>query len=386
MLGWGMMAAIPFTAVSLAARSPAAAPGEPAAASTHSRATGDIVYPVLAELEQGVVLQDGADAIHFANAAAARLLHVTAESLRGALAGTALADIPLPAPGDGATQFERNGRMVQARRFVLSAEETAVAQVLILNDVTARYRAERSRDQFLTTISHELRSPLTVIKGYMELLCTGAAGDLTARQADFAEQVQRQADHLVDLINSLIFVSSVRGGRLEYTGGLTDLDQIMRQMARELSAQASAQGVTIRVDVAERLSPIQADPIHMGTVVKELLRNAIKYSHRGGAVTARAALQVEEAQSFAVVSVTDEGIGIDPAEQAYIFETFLRSDQSDTQVQAGGMGIGLPIVRALVEVYNGRIWFDSTPDQGSTFFFLVPTEQPDVAVLPSPRA
>lgn len=380
LLRWGMVVAVPFTAVSLAARLPSSSEGD--SDFSDKVPTDHIAYPVLARLEQGILLRDERGTIRFANAAAARLLDVTPE----ALAEKPLQDAPLPAVDEGVTRFERNGRVVQAQSISLSSDTPDVTQVVVLNDVTARYRAEQSRDQFLTTISHELRSPLTVIKGYTELLRTGAAGELTLRQADFAGQVQHQADHLVDLINGLIFASSVRGGRLEYTGGLTDLDQIMRQMARELETRAAAQGVTIRVDVGEELNPIQADPIHIAMVVKELLRNAIKYSHRGGTVMARARLQAEAEQSFVVVSVADEGIGIDPAQQAYIFETFLRSDRSDTEVRAGGMGLGLPIVRALVEAYNGRIWFESTPEQGSTFFFLVPTEQPGVTVLPTPPA
>jgi signal transduction histidine kinase len=262
-------------------------------------------------------------------------------------------------------------------------EDGAVqGSVAILRDISAEYQSERAKSAFLTTVSHELRTPLTAIKGYAELLYGGSAGELNKNQKMFLSTIQRNANRMVQLINSLIFASSAKSGRLEYNLGHADLRQLINQIVRELESMAKEKQQRITVEVDSRLQPIQADPIHLSTILQELIANSIKYNRPNGEVRIAAFLESEmdQEQKFALVSVSDDGIGIDMEDQSHIFEDFFRPDQLNTQVQAGGMGMGLSIVRALVEAYNGRIWFESTPGEGSIFTFIIPITQPEDAI------
>ena len=138
---------------------------------------------------------------------------------------------------------------------------------------------------------------------------------------------------------------------------------------------AAEDGQRIIVKVDKRLRPLRIDSIHMATILEELITNSIKFNRPGGIVRVTAALDTLNGneQSYVVVSVSDEGVGIDPADQDHIFEEFYRTKQeTDSHIRTRGMGMGLSIVRALVETYNGRIWFRSTPKQGSTFTFVIP--------------
>ncbi len=163
----------------------------------------------------------------------------------------------------------------------------------------------------------------------------------------------------------------------------TNIPQLVNQISRELMPKAAASGQRLIVDLDERLGVVQADPMHMATILEELLTNAIKYNKPGGEVHIHAVLQSDEAQQqeFMILSIRDEGIGIQPEDQAHLFEEFFHPEKEDIHIQAGGIGMGLSVVRSLLEAYNGRIWLESVPAQGSTFFFLLPVRQEDAAAM-----
>lgn len=337
-------------------------------------------WPILECLEDGIVFSGQTGLTEYVNQAACLLIGLSQTDMIGQPISKILAHMSMKGTNQDRTNqsyFEMNGRILKGQvSLVYNRRGSVAGTVAILQDITAQHHAERVRDDFLTTISHELRTPLTAIKGYVELFKSGTGGAVTEQQKMFIGTIQRNVDKMVQLINSLLFASTIKGGRLEYTTGTTDLKQLIPQMGREAQAKAGNQKIEIHID--DNLDPIQADPMHMATIIEELLSNGIKYNKKGGTVQITAVLERDEAQkqSFAVVSVRDEGIGIAPSDQAHIFDDFYRPDSHESQVRAGGLGMGLPIVRALVEAYNGRIWFESSPQQGSTFTFLVPTHQP----------
>jgi signal transduction histidine kinase len=253
-----------------------------------------------------------------------------------------------------------------------------------LHDITDEFKSEQSKDNFLRTVSHELRTPLTAIKGYVELLSTGASGPLNDNQKMFTTTIQRNVNRMVQLINSLIFASSIKAGRLEHISGHTDLTQLIDQICRELQPTAAEDGQIIVTDVSKQLQPLQVDPIHMATILEELITNSIKFNRPGGKIRVTAVPESAGGsnQAYVIVSVSDEGIGIALDDQAHIFDEFYRTtSETNSHIRSRGIGIGLSIVRALVETYNGRIWFQSTPKQGSTFTFIIPS-QPQVEPTP----
>lgn len=399
-LSWGFLPAVPFATVAFIRQRAVAVPLIPplrpstmpkirTAIGSISREVVQAQRPILECITDGVIVINNEGVIEYVNHAASVNVGLGVEALIGRPAAEVLSRLPLPNLNNndrrttGGTQFEMNGRVLQSQMNLVYDEGGAVqGTVAILRDISAEYQSERAKSAFLTTVSHELRTPLTAIKGYAELLQGGSAGELNKNQKMFLSTIQRNANRMVQLINSLIFASSAKSGRIDYQLGHADLRQLINQIVRELEGMARERGQRIIVEVDSRLQPIQADPMHISTILQELIANSIKYNKPNGEVRITAFLESEmdKDQKFALVSVIDNGIGIDMEYQAHIFEDFFRPDQLSTQVQAGGMGMGLSIVRALVEAYNGRIWFESIPGEGSIFTFIIPMSQPEDAI------
>lgn len=352
--------------------------------------------PILECLTDGLILSNDDGHILYANQAAAFLIGREAATLVGLPVTEILVHLPMlaapPASDNNSShtqrrypeRFKLNGRIIQGRMTVVY-DQAGVAQgtLALLRDVTGEHQAEQSRDAFLSTISHELRTPLTAIKGYTELLNSGAGGALNSNQKKFVETIQRNVSRMVHLINSMIFATAVKSGRLEFTSDHANLPQIVQQIVREFLPRAEAGGQTIQIRLDEQVGVIQADPIHIATMLEELLSNAIKYNKNEGEIVLRAVLQADEnvRQQFVLMSIQDEGIGINPEDRHRIFEEFVHLDKDEIQIRAGGVGMGLTVVRTLVEAYNGRLWFESAPAAGSTFYILLPVKQPDASAL-----
>lgn len=344
---------------------------------------------ILDHLVDGIIFSEQDGCISYVNNAASVMVGRPAVEMIGVPITDVLTRLPLLASSTDnikAGHFELNGRYIRGRATTLYDQHDQAQGILTtLHDITAEFEAEMSKDNFLQTISHELRTPLTAIKGYAELLATGASGPLNNHQVMFTTTIQRNVNRMVQLINSLIFASSIKAGRLEYITGYTDVAQLIDQISRELQPTAAEDGQKIVVDVKKTLQPLQVDPIHMATILEELITNSIKFNRSGGTVRVTAVPDTMNGsnQTYAVVSVSDEGVGIAPGDQAHIFEEFYRAGhETENHIRTRGLGMGLSIVRALVETYNGRIWFKSSPGQGSTFTFIIPN-QPDNQALPT---
>lgn len=388
LLTWGFVMAVPFAALAdlrqrssfpIFAATPMAKNLRPV--STGGHITAEMVLsdqPILECLVDGVIICGPSGLIYSVNQAATVILHLAEVDLIGRPITDILAHFPVLgelAQGMKSRRFEVNGRTIEGQmNLIYDQAGTAQGTVVILRDITTEYQAELARDNFLTTISHELRTPLTAIKGYVELMQTGAGGDLDEAQQMFLQTIQRNVTRMVQLINSLLFAASVKGGKVDSQTGQANIPQIIHQVAREMKAAAAKSEQTLVVDIDSRLHWVEADPIHVTMIVEELVANGIKYGRSGGEVRLTAVLESEE---FAVISVADQGIGIAPADQAHIFEDFFRPEWREEQVRTGGIGMGLSVVHALVEAYNGRIWFESIPAQGTTFTFILPLRQPE---------
>ena len=343
---------------------------------------------ILDHLVDGIIFSNQDGYISYANEAASALIGRPASEMVGHPITDILTRLPLLASSADtakSSRFELNGRYVSGRATTLYDQNNEAQGVLTtLHDITDEFKSEQSKDNFLKTVSHELRTPLTAIKGYVELMATGASGPLNDNQKMFTVTIQRNVNRMVQLINSLIFASSIRAGRLEYITGHTDLTQLIDQISRELQPTAAEDGQRIVIEVSKQLQPLHVDPIHMATILEELIINSIKFNRPGGTVRVTAVPDSVNghAQTYVIVSVSDEGIGIDPADQAHIFEEFYRTaHETDSHIRSRGIGMGLSIVRALVETYNGRIWFKSTPKQGSTFTFIIPVQPVDGTIM-----
>ncbi len=402
MLAWGLLTAVPLLTINfvqnkrtpipaLVAEELVAGRMQPVGSTSHLSAEMILSeQPILECLTDGILVCSRSGLLFSVNQAATVILGRAEDKL----IGRPVTDILLHFPqidtqlsdAERMRTFAMNGRTIQGQmNLIYDAQGSAHGSVFVLRDVTTEYEARQAADSFLTTVSHELRTPLTAIKGYLELLEMTFGSNITESQQLFMETIQRNVTRTVQLVNSLIFASAIKGGRQEFRSGVADVPQLIRQLCREQAALAEQQKQQIVVEMDERVGQIDMDPIHLATILEELLSNGLKYGRSAGIMRVTATLESGE---FVVISVIDDGIGIAEADQARIFEAFFHPEGRDEQIRVHGIGMGLSIVRALVEAYNGRIWFTSIPEQGTTFTFILPVAQPKkptpLAILKSP--
>jgi signal transduction histidine kinase len=240
--------------------------------------------------------------------------------------------------------------------------EQAHAQLTVQN--ARLVEADRLKDEFVALISHDLRTPLTSIIGYLEL--TLDDGNLSEEQRGYLGVADRNADRLLHLVNDLLFVARLEAGELNLQPSELDLAALARQSVSEAGPRATAGGVELTCET-DGAVPIQADKGRMFQVLDNLVSNAIKFTPAGGGVK----VSVGPANGVVQLKVTDTGIGIDPAEQAQLFERFFRTATVAEQ-QIPGTGLGLYIARVIVEAHGGSIEVESRPGEGSSFCVELP--------------
>jgi two-component system sensor histidine kinase BaeS len=237
-------------------------------------------------------------------------------------------------------------------------------------EASERDRLDRMKDEFVLTASHELRSPLTSVQGFAELLMMDR-DSLTPRQVETVEIILDNCRHLVRLLNDLLDLARSDAGRLQVRPQATPLGPLVEDAVRTMRAQteASDQALTLRIDPNLPLVNVEADRIRQ--ILVNLVTNAHEYSpeHASIQVSARVADNGVE------ISVTDNGPGIPPAQLEHIFERFVRGDAGLTQ-RVGGTGLGLAISKSLVELHGGTITADSVVGHGSTFTVSLPVGGP----------
>jgi signal transduction histidine kinase len=236
------------------------------------------------------------------------------------------------------------------------SERSARAQVAAAQELA------RLKGEFVSQVTHELRNPLAPIAGYAELLADRAEAPAEVRR--YAQVIQRQAGVLERLIDDLLDLARLETGRYRLDRQPTRIEEVLAAAADELGRTSKLH--PIAVDVTPGLPAVDADPDRVAQVVRNLIANAIRYSPTGGEVRIRA---MREGQEVAV-AVADRGIGIPADRLERIFEKFYRVDNELTR-RVSGTGLGLAISRELVEAHGGRIWAESAPGRGSTFYFTL---------------
>lgn len=247
----------------------------------------------------------------------------------------------------------------------------AIGTVAIFNDITEIRNIERMKTAFVSTVSHELRTPLTSIKGFISTLLADTEGYYDAdTQREFYQIIDTECDRLTRLISDLLNVSRIEAGRA--------LDLNLREVTlpplidKVMSVQKSYTNIhTLITDVEDDLPIITADEDKVDQILTNLVSNAIKYSPNGGNVT----LTCKKKDDGVIFSVADQGMGISEEHLPKVFERFHRVDNRDTR-KVGGTGIGLYLVKHLVEAHGGTIWVESVVGKGSSFIFTLPPKPP----------
>jgi signal transduction histidine kinase/DNA-binding NarL/FixJ family response regulator len=284
---------------------------------------------------------------------------------------------PLDAALEGEVAVEHGGRTLSVTAARLGSENGGV--VWTVRDMSERARLERAKSDFVATASHELRSPLTSIKGFVELL-DRSPENMTARQREFVEIILRSTDRLVELVNDLLDVARIEADHVEISKRPIDVGEAVREVAELMGPRIAEKNQTLGVYVAPALPPAMADPGRVRQIVANLLTNAHLYTGEGG----RLHIGVEPDRAWVQIVVEDSGIGMTQEEADRVFDRFYRARAARPEGGAGGSGgvagtgLGLSIVKSLVELHDGQISVESEPGRGTAFKVLLPAAVPDV--------
>jgi len=325
------------------------------------------------------IVRSGAEA---APLAARRETSLRGMSLLAAFGSASLDAVARQAVSSGAaTSGEADLGRLGARHFAVDAVPLVDGGlVMSLHDITALRRIERVRRDFVANISHELRTPLTSIKLLAETLSSGTVDD-TPTMRDFATQIERETDHLAQLVDELLDLSMIESGETKLALEALDPQEVVADVVVRISPVAERSEV--------RISPLPApasearalaDPARLSQALLNLAHNGVKYNHPGGEVR----IGWEIADDRVRFSVTDDGMGVPEAHQGRIFERFYKVDRSrarerDARDLGGSAGLGLAIVRHIAEAHRGAVGLRSEEGIGSTFWIEVPraTEHAD---------
>jgi two-component system sensor histidine kinase BaeS len=276
------------------------------------------------------------------------------------------------AAGDRSTRVEVGGLSETA---MLGKAFNEMATELEL-EASERDRLDRMKDEFVLTASHELRSPLTSVQGFAELLMMDR-DSLTQRQVETVEIILDNCRHLVRLLNDLLDLARSDAGRLAIRPRPTQLASLIEEVVRTLRAQTDSSEQTLTEKIEPNLPLVEVEPDRIRQILVNLITNAHEYSPERASIQ----ISVRVADAGVEINVTDNGPGIPPAQMEHIFERFVRGDAGLTQ-RVGGTGLGLAISKSLVELHGGTIGVDSEVGRGSTFTVRLPLAAPGAVEAP----
>ena len=243
-----------------------------------------------------------------------------------------------------------------------------IGRIIALRDVTRERELDKMKTDFISVVSHELRTPLTSIKGYTDLLLSGASGETTELQDEFLGIIQSSTTRLSNLINDILDISRIESGGMDIKQEAVDYRRIVSETLRLMKAAADEKGISMDASLPETIPPIRGDADKVTQILSNLVSNAIKYTPEGGWI--KISLELTGEASL-LTCVADSGIGIASEDQKRLFQKFFRADNTSTR-EAGGTGLGLVITKTIVELLGGAIWVESDPGRGSRFYFTLP--------------
>lgn len=327
---------------------------------------------IVESITDGIVVVDDLGAVKMINLATRRLMGIPEDAPMPAK----LSDIPLKkltegVPGFGSQQaqdlYTLGNYIVKASIApVIGADGTRNGYVCLIQDMTAEVAVDRAKTNFIGTISHELKTPLTIIRGNADVLLRGLAGPLGDDQRTFVDSIRQHANNMTGLVNNVVTVANLDAGSVTTELEPTELARPIGEAVFPLQGLIKAKGLSLTIDVSEELRPVLADYDQLRQIMHQLLDNARRYTNEGG-ITVRAV----DCGSFVRVEVQDTGRGIPPDMLEQIFQRFVRGDGNSEGINSAerGIGLGLAICKQLVERQGGTIGVTSTPGQGSTFYF-----------------
>jgi len=336
---------------------------------TNVREERAVLEALINGVQQPIIVTDAQNRIRYANPAAVALdgslNEAIGQSVQDVVPSEKLNQLFRQLLAAGQPQRDQvlwhDGRTFDANLVLVPG----VGSVAVLHDVTHFKELDRMKSEFVATVSHDLKAPLTVIYGYVDLL-KDVLPNLDALAAKSLDEIRASATRMKNLITTLLDLAQIESGLDRATEPCQVADVIAR-VVQDYRMQVEEKAIDLRVEIADPLPLVQGHPLRLGQAVANLLGNAIKYTPVAGRVTIAARIQDRKL----VVKVVDTGPGIPLARQAGLFGKFYKVGASET-IAHEGHGLGLAIVKSVVEAHGGRAWVESVPGQGSTFAFSLP--------------
>ncbi len=225
----------------------------------------------------------------------------------------------------------------------------------------------KMKSDFISSVSHELRTPLTSIKGYASILMTGKLGDVLPAQKERLEKIDKHSNSLVHLINNLLDIARIESGNVQMEMKDISIKEMLDSIVDIIIPQVKEKNISLKINSKIKFDRIKVDPSQMERVFLNLLSNAVKFTPEKGMVI----IEMEEKNDDIQFSIEDTGIGIPPQDIPKVFQEFFRADNALDQ-KIKGSGLGLSLVKKIIEAHKGKIWFDSELGKGTRFTFTIP--------------
>jgi signal transduction histidine kinase len=257
--------------------------------------------------------------------------------------------------GDSYASLEE--RVKQRTQELAEARDDAVA-------------ANKSKSEFVSVVSHELKLPMTSIKGYSDLMLSGATGQLNENQTTFLTTIRNNVNRMATLVSDLADISRIESGNMRLEPREVPVWDVIDEVVTLTRTQVTQKNQTVTVDIPQELPKAWCDRNRLAQILTNFVSNANKYTPEGGAIV----VQAIRTNGMIQVKVQDNGLGMTPEDQQKLFSKFFRS-ADDKIREAPGTGLGLSITKNLIELQGGKVWFESEFRKGTSFYFTVPISQ-----------
>jgi len=334
-------------------------------------------------LSDGVMATDNSKRVVLANPAFLHLIGYRGESVLGRMAEDfitcepllGLIDQALAMPRERFAELNQELAGGQGQDRILNASCTPfrdrighnIGTITVLHDITALKKMDQMKSDFVSLVSHEIRSPMNSLLMQIKVIMDGLAGDITEKQKEILGRASEKISNLINMASELLDLAQIESGLITQEKEELNIPDLLADQVAFHQAGAREKGLEISLESPDRLNPVLANRRNMEEVVSNLITNAIKYSPRGGRITVSAGAE----SGYVVIRVSDTGIGIPEEELDKIFNRFYRVKDERTRY-VNGTGLGLSIVKSIVEAHHGNIQVKSRPGEGSTFIVYLP--------------
>ena len=268
-------------------------------------------------------------------------------------------------------EIESDSEIYQVRFSCLAPEEQkryGALELIWVENITGTKMLERRKSEFVSVVAHQLRTPLSGLKWTLHMLINGDLGSVSDEQKTFLLKSYENNQRMINLVNDLLAADRIESGRLKFNLLRINLRDLVENVLFELFPSAQQRGIHLDFKCPpDTRFMVLVDPTKMRAVLQNLLENAIKYTMKGGTVT----ITLEVSGTDARIVINDSGIGIPSDQQPQIFTRFFRAGNA-VKTEPSGSGLGLYMVKKIVEEHGGKVWFESVEGKGSTFYVSIP--------------